>query len=275
MRTIIIYEIIILLILLSCNSIISNNSNPFMLLSSSLSILRNRRGLSKNDDRDSVIIEFDEYGGLPQLKNTLVAVSKGSTIVAIRTSNTTILGYTTSKSGKYNLEVSLGGKPFYSLGNKYQYILVTGIIGDCRAVCRHAKQIALNHTMEFDYPPSGLYIANELARYLQKFTMSGTRPMAVHIFIADALTNGINIDEDNPVGKLYEVDTSGNVLQIKAGCAGRNSVKAKEILENEINGTMTNDEAINLARKILLKIDGNDTAISELKENIYSLSDFI
>lgn len=58
--------------------------------------------------------------------------------------------------------------------------------------------------------------------------------MAVHIFIADALTNGINIDENNPVGKLYEVDTSGNVLQIKAGCAGRNSVKAKEVLENEI-----------------------------------------
>ena len=245
-----------------------------MLLSTSLSILRNRKGLSKKNDREGVIIEFDEYGGLPQLKNTLVAVSKGSTIVAIRTTNTTILGYTTPL--KNSLEVSIGSKSLYSLGNKYQYILVTGVIGDCRAISRHAKQIALNHTMEFDYPPSGLYIANEIARYLQKFTMSGRRPMAVHVFIADALANGINIDERHPIGKLYEVDTSGNVIQIKAGCAGRNSAKVKEILENEINDTLTNDDAISLARKVLFYVDGNNTTMNnELREHIYSLNDII
>ena len=276
-----IYFLLLILIILS-ESIIhnnnNNNNNPFLILSSSLSILKNRKGISKNNDKDSIIVEFDEYGGLPQLKNTLIAVSKGSTIVAIRTNNSTILGY--AKSLKQNeLEISINNNNLlYSLGNQYQYILVTGIIGDCRAICRYAKQITLNHTIEFDHPPSGLYIANEIARYLQKFTMSGTRPMAVHIFIADSIVNGINIDDNNQIGKLYEIDPTGNVMQIKAGCAGINSIKGKEILENEIIDNISYDDALILAKKILLQKftnnNSNDTNINnELNEYIYNLSD--
>lgn len=276
-----IYLLLSLLMIILCESSINNhNYNPFLLLSSSLSILKNRKGISRNDDRDSVIVEFDEYGGLPQIKNTLIAVSKGSTIVAIRTNNSTVLGY--SKALKQNeLEVSISNNLLYSLGNQYQYILVTGVSSDCRAVCRYAKQITLNHTIEFDHPPSGLYIANEIARYLQKFTMSGTRPMAVHIFIADSIVNGINIDDNNQIGKLYEIDPTGNVMQIKAGCSGINSMKGKEFLENEIKDNMSYDDAVTIARKILLQKlanIGNDTNFNttnnnELKEYIYNLSD--
>mmetsp|Transcript_7053 Transcript_7053/g.7160 ORF Transcript_7053/g.7160 Transcript_7053/m.7160 type:complete len:272 (-) Transcript_7053:671-1486(-) len=187
-------------------------------------------------------VEFDEFGGLPQLENTYKAIAKASTVVAIRTVNATLLSFTVKNSSA--LQVPIGVQSLNSLTNSGHYLLITGLAGDARSVVRHAKQVVLNHTVAFDTVPTGYFIAHEVGKYLQEFTVNGrTRPLACHVFIADGYNEK----------SLYEIDAAGNVAQIWAGVGGKYMESGRDILENRLNGAAVSsiDEAKIIAESIL------------------------
>jgi 20S proteasome alpha/beta subunit len=189
------------------------------------------------------VVEFDEFGGIPQLKNTYMAVAKASVIVAIRSVNATILSYTAKNSS--SLQVPVGAQSLNGFIDPSQYMLITGLAGDARTVIRHAKQVALNYTVAFDTAPTGRFIAHEVGKFLQEHTVrSGMRPLACHLFIADSAKEK----------SLYEVDAAGNIAQIWAGVAGGNMAAGRNILQDHLNGTAISnvEEAKNIADQIFL-----------------------
>ena len=195
------------------------------------------------------VVEFDEFGGLPQLENTYRAIGKSASVVAIRTVNATLLSHTAKNSS--SLQIPVGAQSLNSLINPWQYLLITGLAGDARCVVRHAKQVVLNYTVAFDSPPSGRYIAHEVGKFLQEYTVrGGIRPLACHTFIADSLIEK----------SLYEVDAAGNVAQIWAGVGGRSMAMGRNILEGHLNGTAVS--SVETARAIaesILKVPDKGT----------------
>jgi 20S proteasome alpha/beta subunit len=188
---------------------------------------------ARNRPSGEAVVEFDEFGGLPQLLNTYQAIAKSSTIVAIRSTNATLLSYTAKNVS--TLQIPIGAQSLNSLNNPQQYLLITGLAGDARSVIRHAKQVALNYTIAFESVPSGRYIAEEVGKFLQGYTVqAGMRPLACHTFIAD----GVNEKS------LYEIDAAGNVAQIWAGVAGGNMAAGRNILESRLNCTAVSSIAI-------------------------------
>lgn len=183
--------------------------------------------VSKGRSRPSgdAVVEFDEFGGLPQLEMTYRAIGKASSIVAIRSVNATILSYTVNNSS--SIRVPVGAQTLNQLNNPWQYLLITGLAGDARCVIRHAKQVVLNYTMEFDAIPTGKFIAYEVGKFLQEYTVKGgMRPLACHLFIADSYIEK----------SLYEIDAAGNVAQIWAGVGGSNMACGRNILEGHLDG---------------------------------------
>ena len=213
--------------------------NTFTLSSSFLNL-----AVSKARSRPSgdAVVEFDEFGGLPQLENTYRAIGRASTIVAIRSANATILSYTTNNST--SIQLPIGAQSLNQLNNPWQFLLISGLAGDARCVVRHAKQIVLKYTMEFDAVPTGKFIAHEVGKFLQEYTVKGgLRPLACHIFIADSFVEK----------SLYEVDAAGNVAEIWAGVAGSNMVDGRDILVGHLHGSAITsiEKAIEIAESVL------------------------
>lgn len=207
------------------------------------------------------VVEFDEFGGIPQLTNTYKAVAKASVIVAIRSVNATVLSYTAKNSS--SLQVPVGAQPLNGFIDSRQYMLITGLAGDARTVIRHAKQVALNYTVAFDTAPTGRFIAHEVGRFLQEHTVrSGMRPLACHVFIADSAKEK----------SLYEIDAAGNIAQIWAGVAGGNMAAGRNILQDHLNGTAISsvEKAKDIAEEIFL---AHSIAREKLSESLRNEND--
>lgn len=205
--------------------------------------------------KEPIFVDFDEFGSLPQLKNVYAVIGRSPTIVIMRTENGTIVGYNKLQVSS-PLQIEYGGSLFNPLIKNSTFMLVTGMGGDCRVVTKYAKQVAINHTIEFNSNPTGLYIATKIGGFLQRMTITnGVRPYAVHTFIIDS-----DSKPDN-AGKIYEVDAFGNIEQVYGGIAGSNHIKCREILLSQYQRNMTNANAFPLAETILT------TAIKELAEH--------
>ena len=219
--------------------------------------------VSKGRNRPSgdAVVEFDEFGGIPQLKNTYKAVAKASVIVAIRSVNATVLSYTAKNSS--SLQVPVGAQSLNGFIDSNQYMLITGLAGDARTVIRHAKQVALNYTVAFDTAPTGRFLAHEVGKFLQEHTVrSGMRPLACHVFVADGAKEK----------SLYEIDAAGNIAQIWAGVAGGNMAAGRNILLDHLNGTAISsvEQAKDIADQIFL---AHSTARGKLLEGFRDEND--
>ena len=238
-----------------------------VLVTSTLSGTLLNLAVSKGRIRPSgdAVVEFDEFGGLPQLENTYRAIGRASTIVAIRSVNATILSYMTNNST--SIQVPIGAQSLNRLNNPWQFILITGLAGDARCVVRHAKQVVLKYTMEFDAVPTGNFIAHEVGKFLQEFTVKGgSRPLACHIFIADSFVEK----------SLYEVDAAGNVAEIWAGVAGSNMVDGRDILFGHLHGSaiISTEKAIEIAESVLECAGGETRKLQDISNAAADTEEF-
>ena len=216
----------------------------------SLAVTSGYRERSKDTSRT---VEYDEFGGLPQLENTYRAIGRASTIVALRTvDNATVVSYLGTKQSA--IQLPIGAQLLNNLINPYQHLLITGLAGDARLITRYARQIVLNHTVAFETAPSGSHIANKIGSLLQEYTVrSGTRPLAVHCFVIDGLVER----------SLHEIDAAGNVAQVWAGVAGAHMRNGMDILVSHLNGSAVDsiDVAKDLATSILqVAVDSRNKA---------------
>lgn len=190
-----------------------------------------------------IITSYDEFGELPQVENTKNAVRRSVSIVVLRSLNATFLGYSTANSSQF--EVPLGSRPLNSLINPWQFIFLTGLVGDCRYVTRFARNRVLNYTVSYNHPPTGSYISSEIGNLLQEASSKGggIRPLACHIFLIDAID-----------GKIYEIDCTGHVSSVIGGVGGVGANEGYEHLERNVHDELTDELAKNLIISTLAKM---------------------
>lgn len=230
----------VLHLLLLCLALILVGSSWLGFLGLSVSI---RRPGSRQ--KEPMFVDFDEFGSLPQLKNVYAAIGRCPTIVIARAANSTIVGYNKPQVSS-PLQIEYGGSLFNTLVKNSTYMLVTGIGGDCRIITKYAKQLAINHTIEFNSNPTGLYVATKIGAFLQRMTITnGVRPYAVHTYIIDSCSQ---LDKS---GKIYEIDAFGNIEQVYGGVAGSNHIKCRQLLLSQYQHNMTNINAFNIVQNIL------------------------
>ena len=170
-------------------------------------LLISREKASSTVYRSEPVVFYDEFGDIPQIKNTYAAIARGTSIVAVSSLNHTVLAFLWPNAS--SLQIPMGAFPFHSLGSPQQFMLVTGLAGDCRKVLGYAKAVALNMTVEYGCAPRGKLIAERVGMFLQEATGGGSRPLACHVLIADGLHS-----------ELFDVDIAGNVKQVWASAAG-------------------------------------------------------
>ncbi len=142
-----------------------------------------------------------------------------------------------------------------------QSVLITGDIGDTRAVSRIILQISLNHTFDYDRAASGKYLAENLGSFVQQATMGADNPLKAHILIASTTP-------EHSIS-LHSVDVTGNVAEVMAGVAGRGMAKGVLQLEEQYRANITLHEAKELAASLInppptqLLSSGNSAAIEE------------
>lgn len=189
--------------------------------------------------RSEPVVFYDEFGDIPQIKNTYAAISKGTAIVAVSSSNYTIFAFAWPNAS--SLEVPMGAFPFHNLGSPHQFMLVTGVAGDCRRVISFAKAVALNMTVEYGSTPRGKTIAERVGMFLQEATGGGSRPLACQVLLADGLFS-----------ELYEIDVVGNVKQVWASAAGAGGTEGyKHLHDSWSNANISLARLEDLAKETL------------------------
>lgn len=216
--------------------LLSPSTNTLFVTSS----VRGRTNRIIYKEKEPVLTEFDEDGGIQDISTVYAAIEKSPRALVMSIENGTLLSYNIPSTYS-SLQVSYGGSPLTMLSNPSQYMLITGIGGDCRYITRKVKQIALNHTMSFDCEPTALYIAKKVSNILQYSTMtSGSRLFATHIFICDQRDK-----------KIFEIDAIGNIAELNAGVSGHSMVKYNQLLQESYKHNLPLQEAENIARDIL------------------------
>ncbi len=120
-----------------------------------------------------------------------------------------------------------------------------GILSDARVLVERAQIKAQQHQVEYDSPIDNLAVVKDLCNLKQLTTQSGGyRPFGVSLLIAGF---------DNGKPTLFETDPTGLYYQYKATIIGEGEAESEELLHKEYKDTMTVDEGLALAVKILRK----------------------
>ena len=142
-----------------------------------------------------------------------------------------------------------------------------GILSDARVLVERAQIKAQQHRVEYDSPVDNLAIVKDLCNLKQLTTQSGGyRPFGVSMLIAGF---------DNGKPTLFETDPTGLFYQYKATIIGEGEAESEELLHKEYKDTMTVDEGLALAVKILKKtlstnftMDRIDAAVIPIKTGV-------
>ena len=205
------------------------------------------------------------------MENMNQALDNASPIITFRIENATIIAYTKDKE---LLVTSCGAEPINKLVAPWQSFLVTGLAGDCRNIIRYAKHIAVNHTFEYDSPPSSIYLAKKTGDILQQQSLApGRRPYCCQCLIIDSASylNHNNINTN--IGRcIHKIDYNGEVSQLTAACIGMNASKGekmlyKRMIEDPELFKYKNIEIIkNMTIRVMETMLGNNEEVLNTKE---------
>eukprot|EP01039_Chlorochromonas_danica_P005747 gene5747-6331_t len=182
------------------------------------SVLR-PRGPSRrsSSERQEVTNRLDQFGDIPALRYALQALDQAQSVAVLRLAdNSTLVGLLSDYEQR--LQVSIGSQHLKALDPPHLHLLVTGFAGDSRSLLRYARQLVVNHTLDYDSGPSGRWVAHRLGRWLQENVRSHQRPYVVHFFVIETFAERR--------GKIYEVNAAGSVQEVRAGVAGRQAGQA-------------------------------------------------
>lgn len=256
-----------------------------------LAVNKNNRRRTRTDV--ATLIIPDDYG--ESYKNAYTAIGKSRQIASFRRPNSTIVAYTLGLK-KACLEESIGCKPLHSLGSvgsltsPQHYVLVSGVVGDCRVAVRHLKQLALNHTFQFSSEASGEFLANGLGRFLRN-SRQGDRSLAVHAYVISRARHVDRRKNERTSGTsgtsgggcIFEVGATGSVTRVRGGTIGGSHTKqARRHLEEHYRDNLTEVECRALVNEVfdpqLNSLDadregGSDT--TEMREIVKPVIEYI
>ena len=256
---------------------------------------------------------YDEYGSIPQVRHCYKAIARASPVVVFRRENVTVVGYGIRRN-ENGLQIGRGFEPIHTISlpidrtKVRHHIVLTGQIGDCRTIVKFVKQVALNHTVDFEAAPSAEYLATSLGEFMQSYMSSAGRMLAAQCYIISSRFSSqydqilkdkedsqrrscANIDADTtvtrntnseaiitgiavPMGTLYEVTAVGGVERVVSGViGGQHLLAAKKILHAVDLSTLNSSASKDLAQRIIhLTSRGNSHEYMEFEDKDENLN---
>lgn len=195
---------------------------------------------------DRAITMFSPDGRLLQVEYAKRTVRLGNTAIGIVCRDGVIL--VTDKRLVDKLVIPDAIEKIFKIDD---HIMATaaGILSDARVLVERAQTKAQQHRIEYDSPMDNIAIVKDICSLKQLCTQSGGyRPFGVSLLVAGIDEAGISLFETDPTGLYY---------QYKATIIGEGEAEAEEMLHKEYKDTMTMDEGLALAVKMLKKALGD------------------
>lgn len=195
---------------------------------------------------DRAITMFSPDGRLLQVEYAKRTVRLGNTAIGIVCKDGVIL--VTDKRLVDKLVVPDAIEKIFKIDD---HIMATaaGILSDARVLVERAQLKAQQHKIEFDTPIDNLVVVKDMCNLKQLCTQSGGyRPFGVSLLVAGIDEAGISLFETDPTGLYY---------QYRATIIGEGESEAEEILHKEYKESMSMEEGLQLAVKMLRKALGD------------------
>ena len=196
---------------------------------------------------DRAITMFSPDGRLLQVEYAKRTVRLGNTAIGMVCKDGVIL--VTDKRLVDKLVVPEAIEKIFKIDD---HIMCTaaGIISDARVLVERAQVKSQQHKIDYDSPIDNLSIVKDLCNLKQLCTQSGgLRPFGVSLLVAGVDERGLSLFETDPTGIYY---------QYKATVIGEGEQEVEEMLHKEYKETLTMDEGLQLAVKMLKKILNNN-----------------
>ncbi len=185
---------------------------------------------------------YGPQGRLVLVDSALEAVSRGSTTIGIKTPKFAIL----SSQIKPTHPLIEPSEKIFSI-DYHVGATGAGYIGDILQLIDTLRLEAQKHKLTFETPIDTDSLAKHLSTYLHNYTTYAVRPQAASIIIAGADETGI---------QLYQVDPSGTFFRGSGFAIGKASEIALDVVTKGYSADMTQQQAIDLAKKAMEKALG-------------------
>jgi proteasome alpha subunit len=206
---------------------------------------------------DRAITMFSPDGRLLQVEYAKRTVKLGNTAIGISCKEGVIL--VTDKRLVNKLVIPNSIEKIFKIDD---HIMCTaaGILSDARVLVERSQVKAQQHRVEYDSPIDNITIVKDICSLKQMCTQSGgLRPFGVSLLVA-------GVDEGKP--SLYQTDPTGLYYQFKAKIIGEGEADGEQILLEEYKESMSLDEALTLAVKILKKTLGKEFSSNRVDASV-------
>jgi len=195
---------------------------------------------------DRAITMFSPDGRLLQVEYAKRTVRLGNTAIGIVCKDGLLL--VTDKRLVDKLVVPDAVEKIFKIDD---HIMATaaGILSDARVLVERAQLKAQQHRVDYDTAIDNLSIVKDICNLKQLCTQSGgLRPFGVSLLVAGIDENGMSLFETDPTGLYY---------QYRATVIGEGETEVEELLHKEYKDSMTMEEGLSLAIKLLKKALNN------------------
>ena len=203
---------------------------------------------------DRAITVFNPEGRLLQVEYAQKAVSSGAIAMGLVCQDSVILIADRPKvEGLLALDHT---QKIFEL-DKHIGCAAAGLIADARIIVKNARDYAQKHRMSYGEGSDIKGIVTQISNLKQAYTQyGGIRPFGTSILIG-------GYDDKGPA--LYVTDPAGVYFKYYARAVGINSGEANALLEKQYKPSMSTEDGLKLAKKIVKKVLGKDYSAKRIE----------
>ncbi|NOZ77296.1 MAG: archaeal proteasome endopeptidase complex subunit alpha [Euryarchaeota archaeon] len=191
---------------------------------------------------DRAITVFSPDGRLFQVEYAREAVKRGTTSIGIRYKKGVVLAVDKRITSKLVVAESI--EKIFQIDENIG-AATSGLVADARVLIDRARIEAQANRITYNEAIDIEVLSKRICDFKQLYTQhGGVRPFGIALLIA-----GVN---DEP--RLFETDPSGALIEYRATAIGAGRNTAMEIFEKEYDENMSQEEAVDLAFKVLMEI---------------------
>lgn len=194
---------------------------------------------------DRGVNTFSPEGRLFQVEYAMEAIKLGSTAVGVRTAEGVVLAVEKRLSSPLIEATSI--EKILEI-DAHIGCAMSGLTADARTLIDKARMEAQNHVFSYNEAIKVRSVAQAISDVAIGFGKGEdlpSRPFGVALLVAGC-------DEDGP--QLFHTDPSGSFTRWDAKAIGSGSEGAQNALQEEYSATLTLDEALSLALKVLKQV---------------------
>jgi len=193
---------------------------------------------------DRNVTTFSPEGRLHQVEYAVEAINNAGTAVGILAVDGVVMAGEKQKMTKL-LEAPKSSEKIYKLDDHVATV-VAGLTSDANILINEARVEAQRYKYQYGEAVPVEQLVEKVCDQKQLYTQyGGQRPFGVKFLFAGY--------DDHFGYQLYLSDPSGNYSGWKATCMGQNGNAGQSLLKNEYDDSMTTDQCLKLALKVLHK----------------------